>query len=271
MKTNAKRKNSAVKKLIPAAGMLALSASMLATSTYAWFTMNTTVTVDGLKLTAKADSTFLIIGPENTASGLQAQNRKDYSFTSGNELQVFPSAHTDAVTNTATASALTDSDEDGTDDKVANWFYKYADAPTASASTDIAHDIIPDKFNTDYVFHKTVYVTLAAGSQGATNLRCTNATFTMTNVVTGQNETNNAVTVLVTSATGKDEEDVGSNFARTGAQLAAAVDDQTAIPLDIWIYYNGEDNSVFTNNIANLEGAEVELTFDVDYTPTYNT
>lgn len=33
MKTNAKRKNSAVKKLIPAAGMLALSASMLATST----------------------------------------------------------------------------------------------------------------------------------------------------------------------------------------------------------------------------------------------
>lgn len=60
MKTNAKRKNSAVKKLIPAAGMLALSASMLATSTYAWFTMNKEVTVTGMSMTTTVDSNLLI-------------------------------------------------------------------------------------------------------------------------------------------------------------------------------------------------------------------
>lgn len=60
MKTNAKRKNSAVKKLIPAAGMLALSASMLATSTYAWFTMNREVQVYGLAMKTKVGSNLLI-------------------------------------------------------------------------------------------------------------------------------------------------------------------------------------------------------------------
>jgi hypothetical protein len=62
MKTNAKRKNSAVKKLIPAAGMLALSASMLATSTYAWFTMNKDVTVTGMMLKTKVGSNLLVTG-----------------------------------------------------------------------------------------------------------------------------------------------------------------------------------------------------------------
>jgi hypothetical protein len=60
MKTNAKRKNSAMKKLVPAAGMLALSASMLATSTYAWFTMNKTVEVKGMQVKAQAEAGLLI-------------------------------------------------------------------------------------------------------------------------------------------------------------------------------------------------------------------
>jgi hypothetical protein len=60
MKTNAKRKNSAAKKLIPAAGMLALSASMLATSTYAWFTLNKEVTVTGMQVNTTVGSNLMI-------------------------------------------------------------------------------------------------------------------------------------------------------------------------------------------------------------------
>lgn len=59
MKKNAK-KNNVAKKLIPAAGMLALSASMLATSTYAWFTMNKTVEVTNMQVKAKAEKGLLI-------------------------------------------------------------------------------------------------------------------------------------------------------------------------------------------------------------------
>lgn len=73
MKKNEKRKNSTMKKLIPAAGMLALSASMLATSTYAWFTMNKEVEVTGLTMKTKVSSNLLI--SENNAEGTYSADR----------------------------------------------------------------------------------------------------------------------------------------------------------------------------------------------------
>ena len=51
-RSNENNKNSAAKKIIPAVGMLALSATMLSTSTYAWFTMNKEVEMIGLNKTA---------------------------------------------------------------------------------------------------------------------------------------------------------------------------------------------------------------------------
>ncbi len=59
MKKNMKKKSTA-RKLLPAAGMLAVSASMLATSTYAWFTMNKTVEVYGMEMRTKVGSNLLI-------------------------------------------------------------------------------------------------------------------------------------------------------------------------------------------------------------------
>lgn len=47
-----KMNNSAAKKLVPAAGMLGVSAMMLATSTYAWFTMSREVEVQNIQLVA---------------------------------------------------------------------------------------------------------------------------------------------------------------------------------------------------------------------------
>jgi len=47
-----KKNTSPAKKLIPAVGMLAVSASMLATSTYAWFTMSREVELKNIQMTA---------------------------------------------------------------------------------------------------------------------------------------------------------------------------------------------------------------------------
>ncbi|MGN0597469.1 MAG: hypothetical protein ACI4J1_09110 [Ruminiclostridium sp.] len=55
MKTEKRpQKNSAAKRLIPAAAMLLASATMLSTATYAWFTMNKQVELKGLNMTATA-------------------------------------------------------------------------------------------------------------------------------------------------------------------------------------------------------------------------
>jgi len=50
--TNTKKKASASKKLIPAIGMLTVSAMMLSTATYAWFTMSREVEVNNIRMTA---------------------------------------------------------------------------------------------------------------------------------------------------------------------------------------------------------------------------
>lgn len=55
------------KKLLPALGMLALSASMLVTSTFAWFSMNTNVVANGMTVKAVGDQVFLQIGNKGEA------------------------------------------------------------------------------------------------------------------------------------------------------------------------------------------------------------
>lgn len=60
MKANTKKKGNPAKKLIPAAGSLMVSAVMLATSTYAWFTMNKEVKVTGMEVKAHAEEGLLI-------------------------------------------------------------------------------------------------------------------------------------------------------------------------------------------------------------------
>jgi len=54
------KKTSAKRKLLPAVGMLAISATMLATSTYAWFTMNKEVTLTGMEVRTHVGSNLLI-------------------------------------------------------------------------------------------------------------------------------------------------------------------------------------------------------------------
>jgi hypothetical protein len=51
---NNKKKPSAARKLIPAIGMLTVSAMMLSSSTYAWFTMNKEVEIQNIQMTASA-------------------------------------------------------------------------------------------------------------------------------------------------------------------------------------------------------------------------
>ena len=62
MKNTTTKKASAKKKLLPAAGSLLISAAMLSTSTYAWFTMNKEVQVSGMEVHTKVSSNLLICG-----------------------------------------------------------------------------------------------------------------------------------------------------------------------------------------------------------------
>lgn len=72
MKTS--NKNSAKKKLVPAVAMLTTSAIMLSTATYAWFTMNKNVEVEGLSMSATAGDSLEISLGSLTAGSAPTNN-----------------------------------------------------------------------------------------------------------------------------------------------------------------------------------------------------
>jgi hypothetical protein len=82
--TKKTRKPSTMRKLIPAAGMLAVSAMMLATSTYAWFTMSREVEVKNIQMTATTPEdiqlSFGAIGSPSETNSLAANG----GFLTGN-------------------------------------------------------------------------------------------------------------------------------------------------------------------------------------------
>jgi len=71
-KTTTKKKTN--KKLISALGMFMLSAAMLGTSTYAWFTMNKEVTVTGMEVRTQVGDNLLVAQDELESTAKKADN-----------------------------------------------------------------------------------------------------------------------------------------------------------------------------------------------------
>ena len=226
----------------------------LGTSTYAWFAMNQSVSVTGMQISAKSDSTYLIIGESDNLTALQDANNITVAMTVNDDVKVYPSAHETTVTNAATAEV------------VGNWYYETAedpDDPTAKANSKVA---LTSASFAKYVIKKTVYVTLAKGSNQASDLKVSSFGLTQRTDenLTGEAQTITPVKVLVASPTTVVELDstkTGENIPST--VLASTVTDAATIKLDIYIYYYGNDAAVYTNNIANLAGATIALSFGV--------
>jgi hypothetical protein len=89
------KKNSTKKKLVSAAAMLALSAAMLGSSTYAWFTMNKTVEVTGMKLQAQAEKGILI----NEKAGVSEGTWSEIAFAGQDDPIALRPASTSDLSN----------------------------------------------------------------------------------------------------------------------------------------------------------------------------
>ncbi len=231
-----------MKKLIPAFALLLISAVVLSTASFAWFSMNTEVSASGMTITAKSDAVALVINSTNTAGSGGTTETTAVSGT------LLPTAH-NALTNKAAA------------DTVGNWYTKVADAPTASASTGDATALT--EF-TGYVVSKTVYISMATGSNPTTDLIVKGVTITKDSGTA----TNLApVRVVIASAAGVVEYKYGASGATlvsgTNTALAAQVTATECIAVTIYVYYDGNDDSVYTNVSNNIAGASIAVDFSV--------
>ena len=239
------------RKLLMSIIAVAFAFVALGTSTYAWFSMNQTVAVEGMQISAKSDSTYLIIGGTNVLADVQEANAISVPMNIANDVKIYPSAH--ETLNNATDAAV-----------VENWYFETAATPDASTAKEGTKTVLTSANFEKYVIKKTVYVTLAKGSNQATNLKVNNFALEQRTDenLTGTSKTHSPVKVVIASPIAVAELD--STNTTSDAILAETVTDQALIALDIYIYYNGADTNVFTNNIANLAGAKITLSFSVD-------
>lgn len=244
------------KKLIPALCMLLVSAVLMGTSTFAWFSMNKTATVDGLSVKANAESIYLLISntqASTTAEAIQGENGGK-GFTTVSETvadaQLKPSAlATKATKDGVKETTITDYSD------VNSWYT--ADAIDASAS-DVKQDSEKKLTTFDgYVFTYTYRLTLAKGSTATTNLKVGTCTFKAEG-----GKTIDAARVLVVC--GENTEEFKPGTTAGTVTLAENISDSTVVEVKVYVYIDGNDTSIFTNNVENLDQANITLTFVVD-------
>lgn len=241
------------RKVIPALCMLLISAVLMSTSTFAWFSMNKKVTATGMQITAKSDNIYLLISSEKTTvSEIRTEGAIAADLTIlADDAKVYPSAH-ETTSDIATLATAT------------NWYYEIAETTDDSAAASGTKTALNDDLLPKYVLHKTVYITLAANSDPAANLRVS-AAIASNSTATGGSATFAPVKVVVGAVGGGMVElDSATPSSTTVLKSSITKDDATPVQVEIYIYYNGADEAVYTDNLANLDGATIDLTFTVE-------
>lgn len=219
------------RKLVPAIALLMVSVLMLSTASYAWFSMNTKVTATGMQITAKSDNTWLVIQEGDTFNPATTT----LSVTStASATELFPVAPATAITSDNVETP-------------GSWHYAYSNDPAVSAKDG---EYITNTTLTDYVASETFSIGLSdkSGAEKADHLQLTAVTLPTDTgisvvVVCGDNAYTHTA-----SATGLTE-NLFDNLTTTGTTVT------------VYYFVNGDDEAVYTNNIAALTGI-VTLTFE---------
>lgn len=237
------------KKLIPAFCMLLVSAIMLGSSTFAWFSMNNKVTASGMSVQAKANTMFAVIAKEaeltegKIATGFASENADLSTLVTGDALKKYPLAYN----NTADAITV------GTATIASKKFYtanstKYDAAGDATNNTNVLNgkevtfssDATAD-FCKDYAVKYTVYVGINSNSTKdyTGNLKAYVS-------LNGQTGIDIRAYVVVAEAT------EGTYFAATTAETDAVEisnsvtlkRDGTCVKVDLYLFIDGNSSAV---------------------------
>lgn len=260
------------KKLIPALCMLLISAVMLGTTTFAWFSMNDKANVTGMQITAKTNDTYLLISDTNnsTAATIQGEKKTTIDFGMTTATKLYPSAPVMGETEKnyftgATTPAVEITNKE-TAEAATNWYTAQAAAAGSSTiDTTTAKQLTTSNFS-EYVLAKTVYLTVAKDVNAANKL-IVKPTFT---ALDGKTISGVKVLVVVTYEDAKSQKttkivtikntDTAVNLYDNESQH---VIDSKVVTVSMFLYYDGTDTTVFTNNAANIGGAKVEFEFKV--------
>lgn len=246
------------KAIVPALAMLLVSAVLLGTSTFAWFSMNKNVSATGMQVTAKSDQVYLIVGSTNDLDALQNKTNGNKTTVelkktdstdplSATVKPVQPKA--DTITNATTAAAPGSWE----------WYVGTSETNgTASSTANAVTDL------TEYTLHTTVYITVAKDTPAAQNLMLESATFAKVGAGKTLDGFGGVVVATADAADRFDSDNALKGRDDTGKPvLAATVNDQTVIAVEIYVYVYGAHANITTENAFDLATLSLELRFSV--------
>ncbi len=234
-----------MKKLIPAICMTLIAAFMLASSTFAWFSMNRTVTATGMEVTAKSNAQYLLIGIEDTATEIQAKNPAQTTVaakhaTVGNDAKkVYPCAFTTTELDSGTIPA--------------NKWYTASSNSTSDGMSGVHNYKLVTEGDKDYMLTYTFNMTLTKDSEQYTGKL--NFTFASTSG-------DNAVSMCVVVGTEHLLLGTGATTAQTAGDHTITGDD--VLTVTVYIYINGTSTNVNTdyvntNTLTGIVTVQVDL------------
>lgn len=243
------------KKFAAALAMLLVSVLTLSTATFAWFSMNTSVTAQGMSVTAKSDTVFLQI----KGNADEAYSGVGKAALTGAVLPVSHATKTIGAVNYGKAfEALTDITT------VANWWYGYS----ASADVSTLNESTASKFDGDAIFEslitstsktgyflKTVYdvnINSNSGLTTASDLVISEVTIAATEGTEGAIA--DGVTVIIAGVDGYAEYNASSTTA-SGVIANSIPKDAESTKVTVYIYIDGENANVKTVNAEKLAGS----------------
>lgn len=282
------RKFSIKKKIFASASMLTVSAVMLSSATYAWFTMSTEVTVTGMNVKATA-ADGLLITDTNVAADRVWEISKNINMTSAVAL-----APTSTVDGSAWAYAKS-AHFDNADPEQTATGYTDLSAFTYTNPDNGSHWITGEGVGSngtgdskvDYVLLKNFYVKASGDAAWDKDLTIENVTATLSTTNTGEGVDNiyKSLRVLVVvgnqsfiyaPVTGYDSTIKYKNTTTltlvpsTTQSVFTAVDsipivDASAINVKMYIYFEGEDEACKSSNVSGitLNDATISATFGV--------
>ena len=265
-----------MKKLVPALCLLLISALLLGTSTYAWFSMNTTVTAQGMAVKARAEDGLVI---SNAAAGTYNQTADSVKTTAA---ELYPGSTAD----------------------LSNWWHSVSTNPAAANTQQSYTEGTAWSANSgaygNYVVHDFYIRSSSAEALTVGSLDITSVTVTVNGggalqdlspalrvgiMIDGDTTNNNQNTYIFAPVTGADTACTIQPGTPTGSTPVAytgtgRIDVSestptvntavTSIPartsngthVQIFVWFEGEDSHCISNNlVTSLQQLDVKVTF----------
>lgn len=231
------------KKLIPALCMLLVSAVMLGSTTYAWFSMNTIATASGMQIEAKSNATYLLISNDATVATdkTKADPDDNLAFTDTTVTKLYPAKYS------ATQQELSD-----TVTVLANGWYTANNRNSNNATNAVKNYKLVDVTNTNYVKTYTMYLTLSEDSENWDK-------YLKVTTKAGADNKAAAIVIKVTNGTSESYFEGGNG---TVDCTTTNLTNSSAIKVEAYVYIDGTNENVYSDfeTLADLKGS-----FSIDF------